>query len=110
MVPSRFTRWDCRKSSHACNGEVFDLSASGIGVYLDTRNVPGRGQVLAGVSVNLPWLSPLKTKLEVRFARQEGAHHRLHVGTRFVGLSPAQERKIMQFIAKQQLKHQRRAP
>jgi c-di-GMP-binding flagellar brake protein YcgR len=92
------------------NGEVFDLSATGIGALLRTRSVPSRGQILTGVSLALPRTKPLKTKLEVRYARQNAAHHMLRIGARFVGLDRQQERHIAQFLAEQQRKRRRHDP
>jgi c-di-GMP-binding flagellar brake protein YcgR len=92
------------------NGEAFDLSATGIGAFLRTRNIPSRGQILSGASLSIPSSRPLKTKLEVRFARQDAAHHMLRIGARFVGLEPKQERQIAQFLAEQQRKRRRRGP
>lgn len=92
------------------NGEVFDLSATGIGAFLRTRNIPCRGQMLSGTSLSLPRSRPLKTKLEVRFARHDAAHHLLRIGARFVDLEPKQQRLIAQFLAEQQRKRRRHGP
>lgn len=92
------------------NGEVFDLSATGIGALLRTRSIPSRGQILTGVSLALPRAKPLKTKLEIRYARQNTAHHMLRIGARFVGLDRQQERQIAQFLAEQQRKRRRHDP
>lgn len=92
------------------NGEAFDLSATGIGAFLRTRNIPSRGQILSGASLSIPRNRPLKIKLEVRFARQDASHHMLRIGARFVGLEPKQERQITQFLAEQQRKRRRHGP
>lgn len=92
------------------SGEAFDLSSSGLGMFLRTRNIPSRGQVLTGVTVSLPGTRPLKSKLEVRFARQDSSHHMLRLGARFVGLEPQQERQIASFLAEQQRKRRRHEP
>ncbi len=92
------------------SGEAFDLSATGIGALLRTRSVPSRGQVLTGVSLSLPRAKPLKASLEIRYARQNAAHHMLRIGARFVGLDRQQERQIAQFLAEQQRKRRRHDP
>jgi len=92
------------------HGEAFDLSAGGVGAYLHTRNIPSRGQLLAGSSLVMPRTRPFKAKLEVRFARQDAAHHMLRIGARFVGLDAKQERQIAQFLAEQQRKRRRHGP
>jgi c-di-GMP-binding flagellar brake protein YcgR len=92
------------------SGEAFDLSATGIGALLRTRNIPSRGQILTGVTLSLPRAKPLKTKLEIRFARQNAAQHLLRIGARFVGLERQQERQIAQFLAEQQRKRRRHDP
>lgn len=94
----------------AVSGQAFDLSSTGLGLFLKTRNVPSRGQVLAGVALSLPGLKPMKAKLEVRFARQDGAHHMLRLGARFVGLDAKQQRQIALFLAEQQRKRRRYEP
>ena len=91
-------------------GEAFDLSATGIGAFLQTRNIPSRGQVFSGVTISLPKTRPLKAKIEIRFARQDGAHHMLRIGARFVGLAPNQERLIARFLAETQRKRRRYEP
>lgn len=92
------------------HGEALDLSSTGIGAFLRTRNIPSRGQALSAVSLAIPRIRPLKTRLEVRFARQDSAHHMLRIGARFVGLEPRQERQIAQFLAEQQRKRRRHGP
>ena len=91
-------------------GEAFDLSTSGVGAFLQTRKMPSRGQTLSGVTLSLPQTRPLKTKLEIRFARQDSAHHMLRIGARFIGLERSQERQIAQFLAEQQRKRRRYDP
>jgi len=92
------------------NGEAFDLSASGVGAFLHTRNIPSRGEILAGATLSLPRTRPIQTKLEIRFARQNSAHHMLRIGARFVGLERKQERQLAQFLAEQQRKRRRHDP
>lgn len=92
------------------HGEAFDLSATGIGAFLHTRKIPSRGQILSATSLSIPHARPLKTRLEVRFARQDAAHHMLRIGARFVGLDAKQERQIAQFLAEQQRKRRRHGP
>jgi c-di-GMP-binding flagellar brake protein YcgR len=92
------------------SGEAFDLSATGVGALLRTRNIPSRGQVFAGVTLALPRAKPLKAKLEVRFARQNAAQHMLRIGARFVSLERQQERQIAQFLAEQQRRRRRHDP
>ncbi len=91
-------------------GEAFDLSTTGVGVYLHTRKIPSRGQVLSGLTLSLPKTQPLKTKIEVRFARQDSAHRMLRIGAQFIGLDRSQERLIAQFLAEQQRKRRRHGP
>ncbi|HED18730.1 MAG TPA: hypothetical protein ENI74_04405 [Gammaproteobacteria bacterium] len=92
------------------SGEALDLSASGVGISLHTRNTPSRGQILHSVSLSLPGTRPLKADVEVRFAQLEQLHHTLRIGGRFVNLNPKQERQIAQFLAEQQRKLRRHGP
>jgi c-di-GMP-binding flagellar brake protein YcgR len=92
------------------NGQVFDLSTSGIGAYLQTRNSPARGKVLHGVTLSLARGRPLRASIEIRFARQNASHHMLRIGARFVGLETGQERLIARFLAEQQRKRRRHRP
>jgi len=92
------------------NGEALDLSAGGVGVFLRTRNIPSRGQILHSLSISIPGSRPFKADVEVRFARLEHAHHTLRVGGRFVNLNPKQERQIALFLAEQQRKLRRHGP
>lgn len=91
-------------------GEAFDLSTTGVGAFLQTRKVPRPGQVLAGLTLQLPRTPPLKTRIEVRFARLDSAHHSLRIGARFVALERHQESQISQFLAEQQRKRRRFGP
>jgi c-di-GMP-binding flagellar brake protein YcgR len=92
------------------SGEAFDLSATGVGALLRTRNIPSRGQLLAGVTLALPRAKPLKARIEVRFARQNSAQHLVRIGARFVDLERQQERQITQFLAEQQRRRRRHDP
>ncbi|MFQ5643461.1 MAG: flagellar brake protein [Thiogranum sp.] len=92
------------------NGEALDLSAGGVGVFLHTRNIPSRGQILHSLSISMPRSRPFRADIEVRFAQLEQSHHMLRVGGRFVDLNPAQERQIAQFLAEQQRKLRRHGP
>lgn len=85
-------------------GIVYDLSASGLGALLNTRNCPERGALLPEVSICLPGTKPLITKLEVRFSRADSDRHMLRIGGRFVALNKKEERKLEQFLAEQQRK------
>ena len=105
-VPVRIPNLD----GETVNGEAFDLSASGVGAFLHTRNIPGRGEILAGATLSLPRTRPIQTKLEIRFARQNSVQHMLRIGARFVGLERKQERQIAQFLAEQQRKRRRHEP
>ena len=91
-------------------GEAMDLSAGGVGLFLHTRNIPSRGQILHNLSISVPGSRPFKASVEVRFARLEQVHHTLRVGGRFVNLDPGQERQIAQFLAEQQRKLRRHGP
>jgi c-di-GMP-binding flagellar brake protein YcgR len=91
-------------------GQVFDLSTSGIGAYLQTRNSPPPGKLLHGVTLSLGRGRPLKTGIEIRFARQNTSNHMLRIGARFVDLETAQERQIARFLAEQQRKRRRHRP
>ena len=92
------------------SGEAMDLSAGGVGLFLHTRNIPSRGQILHSLSLSMPRSRPLKADVEVRFAKLEQAHHMLRIGGRFVNLNPRQERQIAQFLAEQQRKLRRHGP
>lgn len=89
------------------SGEAFDLSASGIGLFLRTRNIPDRGRVLRDLSIALPGTRPLVTDIEVRFATLNSPQHMLRLGARFVGLDRQRERKLALFLAEQQRKRRR---
>jgi c-di-GMP-binding flagellar brake protein YcgR len=94
----------------AVTGEAFDLSASGLGAFFRTRNVPSRGLMLRNISISLPGSRPFKTSIEVRFARLDSAHHMLRLGGRFMSLDRKQERQLEQFLAEQQRKLRRHQP
>jgi c-di-GMP-binding flagellar brake protein YcgR len=94
----------------AVKGEAFDLSTTGVGAFLHTSKVPNPGQIIPNVTLSLPQTRALKTKFEIRFARQDGAHHMLRIGARFLELEPCQERLIAQFLAEQQRKRRRYEP
>lgn len=91
-------------------GEVFDLSATGIGAYLYTRNIPACGKTLTGVTLSLPRTRALKASIEIRFARPNAAQHMLRIGARFTDLASGQERQIARFLAEQQRKRRRHEP
>lgn len=91
-------------------GAVQDLSASGLGALLRTRKQPCCGQLLSAVTLSLPGKTPITTRLEVRFARSDDARGMLHLGGRFVDLTPRQQRDIAQYIAEQQRKRRRHRP
>lgn len=91
-------------------GEAFDLSAGGVGAFINTRNIPSRGQILSEVSIALPEAPSFKTNLEIRFARVDNIHHMLRIGGRFVSLDRNQERVIAHFLAEQQRKRRRHTP
>ncbi len=91
-------------------GQAFDLSAGGVGAFIDTRDVPSRGQILTGVSIALPQSPAFKANIEVRFARADEVHHSLRIGGRFVSLDKNQERIIAHFLAEQQRKRRRHNP
>jgi len=91
-------------------GEAFDLSATGIGAFLHTRNSPDCGKVLSDVTLSLPRNRPMKANLEIRFARQNAPQHMLRIGARFIDLEPGQERQIARFLAEQQRKRRRYEP
>jgi c-di-GMP-binding flagellar brake protein YcgR len=91
-------------------GQALDLSAGGIGVLLQIRTIPSRGEILPGLSISLPQSRPLTATIEVRFARLDSAHHSLRLGGRFVDLNREQERKLALFLAEQQRKRRRFEP
>ncbi len=92
------------------SGEALDLSAGGVGIFLHTRNIPSRGQILHSLSISMPRSRPFQADVEVRFARLEQVHHMLRIGGRFVNLNLKQERQIAQFLAEQQRKLRRHGP
>lgn len=106
MVPLSIASFE----GETVKGEAFDLSNTGVGAFLHTRNIPGHGQILSGVTLSLPQTRPLIAKLEIRFARQDGAHHMLRIGARFIGLERNHERQIAQFLAETQRKRRRYEP
>jgi c-di-GMP-binding flagellar brake protein YcgR len=91
-------------------GEAFDLSATGIGAFLHTREQPARGDLLQGVALSLPGGQPLQLNLEVRFASRNTGQHMMRIGARFAGLDREQERRIARFLAEQQRKRRRHDP
>lgn len=99
-----------RLEGGSVTGEAFDLSAGGIGLFLRTRNIPGRGEILRDLSISLPGARPLLADVEVRFARLDSTHHTLRLGGRFVGLGREHERKLALFLAEQQRKRRRFEP
>lgn len=99
-----------RLGGSVVTGEAFDLSAGGIGLFLRTRNIPGRGEIVRDLSISLPGTRPLLAHLEVRFARFDSTHHMLRLGGRFVGLDRKHERKLALFLAEQQRKRRRFEP
>ena len=88
-------------------GEAFDLSTSGLGVFLNTRSLPSRGQLLSDVSLSLPQSRSFTANLEIRFARLDSSHRMLRIGARFISLNPKQQRQLSQFLAEQQRKRRR---
>jgi c-di-GMP-binding flagellar brake protein YcgR len=106
MVPVTVPRLE----GDSANGEAFDLSAGGVGAFMNTNNIPSRGQVLTEVSISLPQSPSFKTNLEIRFARVDDIHHMLRIGGRFIGLNRNQERLIEHFLAEQQRKRRRHDP
>ncbi|HHJ15233.1 MAG TPA: hypothetical protein ENJ80_00885 [Gammaproteobacteria bacterium] len=106
MVPVAIAHFEGKTVS----GEAFDLSEGGVGLFLNTRDIPSRGQVLHELSLSLPHTRPLQTGLEVRFARLDGAQQMLRIGGRFVDLNRKQERQLAQFLAEQQRKLRRHGP
>jgi c-di-GMP-binding flagellar brake protein YcgR len=72
--------------------------------------MPNPGQIIPNVTLSLPQTRVLKTRFEIRFARQDGAKHMLRIGARFIALDRNQERLIAQFLAEQQRKRRRYEP
>jgi len=95
---------------HRASGEAFDLSAGGVGAFINTHEIPVRGQILTGVSIALPQSPSFKANVEIRFARVDEIHHTLRIGGRFVSLDRNQERVIAHFLAEQQRKRRRHNP
>jgi len=106
MVPLSIASFE----GESVKGEAFDLSTTGVGAFLHTRKIPSRGQIISAVTLSLPQTGALKAKFEIRFARQDGAHHMLRIGARFIALDRNQERQIAQFLAEQQRKRRRYEP
>jgi len=95
---------------HRASGEAFDLSAGGVGAFINTHDIPSRGQVLTGVAIALPQSPSFRANVEIRFARIDEIHHTLRIGGRFVNLKRNQERVIAHFLAEQQRKRRRHSP
>lgn len=95
---------------HRASGQAFDLSAGGVGAFINTKDIPSRGQVLTGVSIALPQSPSFKANIEIRFARVDEIQHTLRIGGRFVSLDRNQERVIAHFLAEQQRKRRRHNP
>ena len=106
LVPATIAHFEGK----TVGGEAFDLSETGVGLFLNTRDIPSRGQILHELSLSLPHTRPLTTELEVRFARLDNANHMLRIGGRFVDLERKQERQLAQFLAEQQRKLRRHGP
>lgn len=106
MVPASIAHFEGK----TVGGEAFDLSESGVGLFLNTRDIPSRGQILHELSLSLPHTRPLTAGLEVRFARLDNANRMLRIGGRFVDLERKQERLLAQFLAEQQRKLRRHGP
>jgi c-di-GMP-binding flagellar brake protein YcgR len=83
-------------------GDVFDLSTTGIGLFLHTRRTPARGRQLPGVTLQLPDERPIRCTLEIRFVHKNAMYRTLRVGARFVGLEPQQQTLIERFLARPQ--------
>ena len=106
MVPLSMSNFE----GEAVKGQAFDLSTTGVGAFLQTRKMPNPGQIIPNVTLSLPQTRVLKTRFEIRFARQDGAKHMLRIGARFIALDRNQERLIAQFLAEQQRKRRRYEP
>lgn len=91
-------------------GHLCDLSQGGIGALFETRSSPNQGQVLPVCSLMLPNQKPIRTELEVRFARLDGQRNVLRVGGRFVNLDKEQERDLARLVAKLQREYLRKHP
>ncbi|MGW8309653.1 MAG: flagellar brake protein [Thiogranum sp.] len=85
-------------------GDAFDLSATGIGLFLHTRRTPSRGQRLPGVTLDLPHSRPVRCTLEIRYVHKNAVYRTLRVGARFVGLEPSQQKLLDRFLAEQRRK------
>jgi c-di-GMP-binding flagellar brake protein YcgR len=85
-------------------GDAFDLSATGIGLFLHTRRTPSRGQRLRGVTLHLPHSRPVLCTLEIRYVHKNAVYRTLRVGARFVALEPSQQKLLDRFLAEQRRK------
>lgn len=89
-------------------GALCDLSQTGLGARFDGQHDLKQGQVLPICSIVLPQGDPIRTQLEIRFARVEGQRNLLRLGGRFVNLKREQQRELARLVARLQRSYLRK--
>ena len=80
-------------------GHLHDLSVGGIGLTLDTEKELRQGLVIPDCTLKLPKGDPVRTDVEVRFARTDTEKHVTRIGGRFLHLPPKIEARLSRFVA-----------
>ncbi len=80
-------------------GHLHDLSVGGIGLTLDTEKELRQGLVIPECTLKLPKGEPIRTDVEVRFARADSDKHTTRIGGRFLHIPPRVEARLSRFVA-----------
>ncbi len=80
-------------------GRVYDISAGGLGAYVDRNTRLSVGQVLPSCTVQLPGNKQISSAIEIRYAKLDEQTGDLRIGARFLNLSRTERNTIEKFIA-----------
>lgn len=83
------------------NGELFDISAGGIGTRHRERHgpVPLLGEVWEDCRIQLPEMQEVQCALEIRYVGQDERSGHLRLGGRFVNITRPQLKLVETFVA-----------
>lgn len=79
-------------------GQLFDLSMSGLGANLGLQTKLTRGQIIESCSIHLPKEESLQVELEIRFVRIDEQHHSQRIGASFRNLEAQQSNRLRRFV------------
>lgn len=80
-------------------GRVYDISAGGLGAYVDRNTRFSVGQVLPSCTIQLPDNKQISSAIEIRYAKLDEQTGELRIGARFLNLSRTERNTIGKFIA-----------